>query len=66
MPKFMYVFRGGGYASSEPISWAALADLARRAGRIAEARELYHRAAGLAGSRAERRSYERRLDQLAS
>jgi RNA polymerase sigma-70 factor (ECF subfamily) len=44
--------------------WAALADVERRAGRKAEARPLYERAAGLARTRAERLSYERRLKLL--
>lgn len=44
--------------------WAALADLARRSGRTDEAQELYRRAMALAKSRAERSSYERRLQQL--
>jgi len=44
--------------------WAALADLERRAGRTAEARALYERAASLAKSPAERRSYERRIARL--
>jgi RNA polymerase sigma factor (sigma-70 family) len=44
--------------------WAALADLARRAGRASEARPLYRRAIDLARSRAERASYERRLAAL--
>ena len=41
--------------------WAARADVERRAGRPAEATALYLRAASLARSAAERRSYERRL-----
>jgi RNA polymerase sigma-70 factor (ECF subfamily) len=44
--------------------WAALADIERRAGQNAEARALYERAAELAKSRAERASYERRLQKL--
>lgn len=44
--------------------WAALADIERRSGRTAEARTLYQRAVALAKSRAERRSYERRLRSL--
>ena len=44
--------------------WAALADLERRSGNIAQARALYERAASLAESRAERVSYERRIAKL--
>jgi RNA polymerase sigma-70 factor (ECF subfamily) len=44
--------------------WAALADIERRAGRTADASSLYQRAIGLAKSRAERLSYERRLSAL--
>ncbi len=44
--------------------WAARADIERRSGRTSEARTLYQRAATLAKSGAERRSYERRLRQL--
>ena len=44
--------------------WAALADLARRAAHSAEAAAHYQRAIALAGSRAERISYERRLAAL--
>jgi RNA polymerase sigma factor (sigma-70 family) len=46
--------------------WAARADLERRAGRPSEARPLYERAIALAGSRAERVAYERRLKDLES
>jgi RNA polymerase sigma-70 factor (ECF subfamily) len=46
--------------------WAARADIERRAGRTEEALAFYRRAATLATSRAERRSYERRLGDLAS
>lgn len=44
--------------------WGALADLERRGGRATEAGALYRRAVTLARSRAERRSYERRLREL--
>jgi len=44
--------------------WAALADLERRRGHTACARAHYERALTLADSRAERRSYERRLQAL--
>jgi RNA polymerase sigma-70 factor (ECF subfamily) len=44
--------------------WAARADIERRAGRGAEARTHYARAVSLAKSRAERASYERRVDAL--
>ena len=46
--------------------WAALADVERRAGADAEARSLYERATRLAKSRAERASYERRLQKLSN
>jgi RNA polymerase sigma factor (sigma-70 family) len=44
--------------------WAARADVERRAGRNAEAREHYVRAVALAKNRAERLSYEKRLRGL--
>ncbi|MDB4986916.1 MAG: polymerase sigma-70 factor, subfamily [Myxococcaceae bacterium] len=44
--------------------WAARADIERRRGRASEALALYRRAATLAKSAAERRSYERRLREL--
>ena len=44
--------------------WAARADIERRDGRGEEARALYARAVELAKSRAERLSYERRLQKL--
>jgi RNA polymerase sigma factor (sigma-70 family) len=44
--------------------WASVADLERRAGRFAEARAMYERAAALAKSRAERVAYERRIRGL--
>jgi RNA polymerase sigma factor (sigma-70 family) len=44
--------------------WAARADIERRSERTAEARTLYRRAAALAKSGAERKSYERRLREL--
>ena len=44
--------------------WAALADLARRGGLLAEAKNMYARASALAKSRAERVSYERRILRL--
>jgi RNA polymerase sigma-70 factor (ECF subfamily) len=44
--------------------WAARADIERRAGRGAEARTHYARAVSLAKIRAERASYERRVDEL--
>jgi predicted RNA polymerase sigma factor len=43
-----------------PFYWAALADLQRRAARIAEARSSYERAIELSRSPAERASYRRR------
>jgi RNA polymerase sigma factor (sigma-70 family) len=46
--------------------WAARADVERRAGRSGEARALYERAAALAKSEAERRSYQRRLAELST
>jgi predicted RNA polymerase sigma factor len=46
--------------------WAACADIERRAGRHALARELGLRAAALAKSLSERLSYERRLRVLDS
>jgi RNA polymerase sigma factor (sigma-70 family) len=50
--------------STYPFYWAAVADLASRAGHSAEARSLYERAIGLSRSRAERVSYERKLKLL--
>lgn len=47
------------------LYWAGLADLARRARRTADAIAHYERASLLARSHAERRSYERRLRELA-
>jgi len=47
-----------------PFFWAARADIERRAGRPTEARPLYERAVSLSRSRAERRAYERRIEQL--
>jgi RNA polymerase sigma-70 factor (ECF subfamily) len=44
--------------------WAARADLARRAGDLAESRASYARAIALATSRAERDSYARRVRAL--
>jgi RNA polymerase sigma factor (sigma-70 family) len=46
--------------------WAARADIERRSGRAAKATALFRRAATLAKSGAERRSYERRLRELES
>jgi RNA polymerase sigma factor (sigma-70 family) len=46
--------------------WAGRADLERRSGHTVAAAALYRRAATLATSAAERRSYERRLAQLES
>ena len=50
--------------SRYPFYWAALADLERRAGRHAAARENYERAIALARSPAERVSFERRIESL--
>ena len=47
-----------------PFYWAARADLERRAGRHAAARENYSRAIALARSPAERVSFERRIQSL--
>jgi RNA polymerase sigma-70 factor (ECF subfamily) len=47
-----------------PFFWGALADVERRAGRLAEARPLYQRAIALCRNDAERRAYERRLGRL--
>ena len=44
--------------------WAALADIERRAGRSVEARGLYEHAISLARSGAEKRAYQRRVEQL--
>jgi RNA polymerase sigma-70 factor (ECF subfamily) len=52
-------------ASYSPY-FAARADLARRAGDVAEARSAYERAIALARTDAERRAHERRLAKLAS
>jgi predicted RNA polymerase sigma factor len=46
------------------IAWAARADLERRAGHHAAARDNYERAIALARSPAERVSYERRIETL--
>jgi RNA polymerase sigma-70 factor (ECF subfamily) len=50
--------------SRYPFYWAARADLERRAGRHAAAREYYQQAIGLARSPAERVSFERRIESL--
>ena len=50
--------------SRYPFYWAARADLERRAGRHAAARENYERAIALARSPAERESFERRIQSL--
>jgi RNA polymerase sigma-70 factor (ECF subfamily) len=50
--------------SRYPFYWAARADLERRAGRPAEAREYYARAIELSRSPAERVSFERRIESL--
>ena len=50
--------------SRYPFYWAARADLERRAGRHAAAREDYEHAIALARSPAERVSYERRIESL--
>jgi RNA polymerase sigma-70 factor (ECF subfamily) len=50
--------------SRYPFYWAARADLERRAGRQAAAREYYEHAIALARSPAERTSYERRIEGL--
>lgn len=47
-----------------PFYWAAVADLARRSGNLAEARRCYERAALVSRSRAERVAYERRRAQV--
>lgn len=47
-----------------PFYWAALADLQRRGGRDAEARDSYWRAIELSRSWAERESYARRIELL--
>jgi predicted RNA polymerase sigma factor len=47
-----------------PFYWAALADLERRGGRDAEARDGYQRAIELSRGRAERESYARRIALL--
>jgi RNA polymerase sigma factor (sigma-70 family) len=48
-----------------PFYWAALADLARRAGHLEAARQNYARAIAVARNHAERLSYERKVDGLA-
>jgi RNA polymerase sigma-70 factor (ECF subfamily) len=45
---------------------AARADLCRRLGRVAEARDAYHRALELTQQAAARRFFERRLEELPS
>ena len=50
--------------SRYPFYWAARADLERRAGHHAAARDNYERAIALARSPAERVSYERRIESL--
>lgn len=50
--------------SRYPFYWAARADLERRAGSHAAARELYSRAIALSRSPAERVSFERRIENL--
>ena len=50
--------------SRYPFYWAARADLERRAGRHAAARDNYERAIALARSPAERVSFERRIESL--
>jgi RNA polymerase sigma-70 factor (ECF subfamily) len=50
--------------SRYPFYWAARADLERRAGHHAAARDSYERAIALARSPAERVSYERRIESL--
>ena len=50
--------------SRYPFYWAARADLERRAGRHAAARDNYERAIALARSAAERVSFERRIENL--
>ena len=47
-----------------PYLHAARADLLRRVGRMAEAREAYERAVVLAGNASERRFLQRRLREL--
>jgi len=55
---------GEGKLSRYPFYWAARADLERRAGRHAAAREYYEQAVALARSPAERVSFERRIESL--
>jgi RNA polymerase sigma-70 factor (ECF subfamily) len=50
--------------SRYPFYWAARADLERRAGRHAPAREYYEHAIALARSTAERAAFERRIESL--
>jgi len=50
--------------SAYPFFWGARADVERRAGRAAEARQFYERAIDLSRSGAERESYRRRLEEL--
>ncbi|MFG1808375.1 RNA polymerase sigma factor [Streptomyces sp. NPDC049040] len=50
--------------SRYPFYWAALADLERRAGRHAAARESYEQAIALSRSTAERAAFERRIESL--
>lgn len=50
--------------SRYPFYWAARADLERRAGRHAAAREHYEHAIALARSAAERAAFERRIESL--
>lgn len=50
--------------ASYPFYWAALADIARRAGDPSEAARSYERAIAVSRSRAERTAYERRLSSL--
>ena len=50
--------------SRYPFYWAARADLERRAGCYAAARENYYHAIALARSPAERVSFERRIQSL--
>jgi predicted RNA polymerase sigma factor len=50
--------------SRYPFYWAARADVERRAGRHAAAREHYEQAIALARSTAERTSFERRIESL--
>lgn len=56
MPKFMYIFRGGGYASADPVSptelqahlarWTAWSDGLRAAGKLAGGSPLEHPPSG--------------------